>query len=374
MRGAAAVQRPFRADYGEDDEEQEDSLSDQEKQEKSQRLRDVLVEAVYTIAGRDPKTLLRAPLLTKLMSFYGASLSESDRMLLSLFRQFEEECGQSFAGLVQGWTLPSSQSGGASSAVEGRENTLEALQSLDANVVFATCTEYPRSLSLRKHYQQRLGRRRRCSQLARPGIREAHGCGAALRPGLCVVASRRRHCAGVKLSGLQWVSVFATNAPGLAVCGLSSRCADMRRASLTLVSNLYLAIREVEFQEKDHLVMLLDLLRDALDTTTSIQDDAPTDAPYPHHPRRSSSPTPSARSPPQPHSSTRSPHTSSSNDPSSTSATYRYSTTCCTRPRIGTSRRECGCCASCAMWRVRAVESDWKIFKRRRTWELLASV
>ncbi|EST09588.1 Nucleolar pre-ribosomal-associated protein 1, N-terminal [Kalmanozyma brasiliensis GHG001] len=377
LRGTATIQRPTRGDTVDDEEEQEDALSEREKHDGSQHLREALVEVVYTVASRDAKALLRAPLLTKLMSFYGASLSKSDRMLLSLFRMFEEECGHSFTGLVQGWTLPSSQSGGASAPVDGRENTLEALQSLDANVVFATCTEYPRSLSLRNTMDS--GFEDDDDEAALSGQVYGRHTDAALRYDPVFVASLLAGVSlpDVKLSKLQWMSVFATNAPGLVVCGLSSRCADMRRASLTLTSNLYLAIREADFQEKDHLIMVLDLLRDALDSTTSIQatdSETPSDAPYLPitttlfiaHALRSITTPSSFIYPIISHFLLQRPQLDVGDIPLLYNLLYTAS------DKYKQER----------MWMLRFLRdvarsggrSDWKIFKRRRTWELLASM
>ncbi|CDR98544.1 hypothetical protein [Sporisorium scitamineum] len=381
MCGTATIQRPLQPDSDEEEEELDASV-EEASTEKSDQLKQLLVELVFTIARRDGKALLRAPLLTKLMSFYGASLSRSDRMLLALFRQFEEECGQSFAGLVQGWTLPSSSSGGAN-AVVGGHDTLEALQSLDANVVFATCTEYPRSLSLRNAiysgYEDDGD-----GDDGLPGQVYGRHADAAQRYDPVFVTSL---LAGVtlpvvKLSGLQWVAVFATNAPGLAVCGLSSRCTDMRRASLTLISNLYLAIREAEFQEKDHLIMVLDLLRDALDSTATIQDSSstsiaattPSDAPYLPttttlfiaHALRSVTTPGSFIYPVISHFLLQRPELDVGDVPLLYNLLYTAS------DKYKQER----------MWMLRFLRdvarsggrSDWKIFKRRRTWELLASL
>ncbi|CBQ73977.1 conserved hypothetical protein [Sporisorium reilianum SRZ2] len=372
MRGTAIIQRPLQsdADAGEDEPEE----GEEADSGKADQLKQLMVELVYTIARRDGKALLRAPLLTKLMTFYGASLSASDRMLLAMFRQFEQEGGQSFAGLVHGWTLPSS-SGGASSAVGGGDqDTLEALQSLDANVVFATCTEYPRSLSLRNTIYSGYGD----DDAGLPGQVYGKHTDAAQRYDPVFVASLLAGVTlpDVKLSGLQWVAVFASNAPGLAVCGLSSLCADMRRASLTLVSNLYLAMREAEFQEKEHLTMLLDLLRDALDTTSTVQDSPASTAAAPYlpttttlfiaHALRAVTTPGTFMYPIISHFLLQRPALDITDVPLLYSLLYTAS---------DKYRQE-------RMWMLRFLRdvarsgggSDWKIFKRRRTWELLASL
>ncbi|TKY84642.1 hypothetical protein EX895_006544 [Sporisorium graminicola] len=380
MRGTATIQRPLLPDSDADEEELVESTSQDRDSEKPEQLKQRMVKLVYTIARRDGKALLRAPLLTKLLTFYGASLSKSDRMLLALFRQFEEECEQSFAGFVQGWTLPSSSSGG-SSAVGGGQDTLEALQSLDANVVFATCTEYPRSLSLRNAIYSGYEHDNEDDDPTLPGQVYGKHTDAAQRYDPVFVSSLLAGVTGpdVKLTGLQWVAVFATNAPGLAVCGLSSRCTDMRRASLTLVSNLYLAVREAEFQEKDHLIMVLDLLRDALDSTATIQGTASatttaSDAPYLPttatlfiaHALRSVTTPASFIYPVISHFLLQRPELDVGDVPLLYNLLYTAS------DKYKQER----------MWMLRFLRdvarsggrSDWKVFKRRRTWELLASL
>ncbi|SPO27725.1 related to URB1 - nucleolar protein required for the normal accumulation of 25S and 5.8S rRNAs [Ustilago trichophora] len=370
MRGTAAIQHPLQSEH--DADEEEDSLTAEEKHEKSEELQQLMVELVYTIASRDPKELLRAPLLTKLMSFYGATLAKGDRMLLSLFRKFEEECGHSFAALVQGWTLPSAQQGASGS---GQENTLEALQSLDANVVFATCTEYPRCLSLENTLAS--GYEEEDEESALPGQVYGRHVDASQRYDPVFLSSLLAGVTapGVRLSGLQWLAVFATNVPGLVVCGLSSRCADMRRASLTLISNLYLAVREADFQEKDHLIMVLDLLRDALDSCVAIQDDSsPSDGPFLPttttlfiaHSLRSVTTPSSFIYPVISHFLLQRPELDVSDVPLLYNLLYTAS------DKYKQER----------MWMLRFLRdvarsggrSDWKILKRRRTWELLASL
>ncbi|KAJ1022552.1 hypothetical protein NDA16_003541 [Ustilago loliicola] len=373
MRGNAAIQRPLQPGQEADEEQDQDAFSEEEKRAKSEELKQLMVELVYTIADRDAKSLLRAPLLTKLMSFYGASLARNDRMLLSLFRKFEEECGHSFASLVQEWALPSSQQGGSTGSA-GQDNTLEALQSLDANIVFATCTEYPRSLPLRNivasGYED-------AEEDTMPGQVYGRHTDAAQRYDPVFLSSLLAGVTapGVKLSGLQWLSVFSTNVPGLVVCGFSSRCPDMRSACLTLISNLYLAVREADFQEKDHLIMVLDLLRDALDSATPLQDsDTPSPAAFLPttttlfiaHALRSVVTPGSFIYPVISHFLLQRPELDVGDVPLLYNLLYTAS------DKYKQER----------MWMLRFLRdvarsggrSDWKIFKRRRTWELLASL
>ncbi len=389
MRGNAAVQRPLQ--YGTAsaaevalEEEDSDDLSEDQKRQQSEDLKELMAKLVYTVASRDAKALLNTALLTKLMLFYGASLSTFDRLLLSLFRMFEEECGQSIAALVQGWTLPASQQSGSGTGVDG--TTLEALQSLDANVVFATCTEFPRSLSLRNSIPSGYEadstldseEEEEGVDVQLPGQVYGRHTDALQRYDPVFLSSLLAGVTGPeqKLSGLQWVSVFSTNVPGLVVCGLSSRCVDMRQASLTLISNLYLAIREADFQEKDHLVMVLDLLRDALDAAAAIQDDtaSPSSAPFLPttttlfiaHSLRSVTTPASFIYPTISHFLLQRPELDVGDVPLLYNLLYTAS------DRYKQER----------MWILRFLRdvarsggrSDWKIFKRRRTWELLASM
>lgn len=374
MRGSGTILHPVDpADDADADEVEREDGNDKESEE----LKDLVMDVVYAIADRSPKELLRPPLMTKLLSFHGASLSKFDRMLLSLFRKFEEDCGHSFAALAQQWTLPSSSQGGGSSV-----NTLDALQSLDSNVVFATCTEYPRSLSLGSNIlsgyesDEEEGTEEVEEDNALPGQVYGKHTDPSQRYDPVFLSSLLAGVTdpSVKLSGLQWLAVFATNVPGLVVCGLSSRCADMRRASLVLVSNVYLALREADFQEKDHLIMVLDLLRDALDSSSTMQDDVATDAPFLPttttlfiaHSLRSVTTPGSFISPVISHFLLQRPELDIGDVPLLYNLLYTAS------DKYKQER----------MWILRFLRdvarsggrSDWKIFKRRRTWELLASL
>ncbi len=377
MRGSANLLAPLRYDTDEQEngqaEADNEEAAEDEKVQRAQELKLVVVELVHLIAGRDAKGLIRAPLLTRLLPFYGASLSRADRMLLSLFRKFEEVSEQSFATLMQEWTLPASQQGGGGGHAH---SALEALQSLDANVVFATCTEFPRLLSLANTVAS--GYKTDGSaeaDVVLPGQVYGRHTDAAQRYDPVFLASllARVTAPDEKLTGLQWLAVFATNVPGLAVCGLSSCCPDMRRASLTLISSLYLAVREADFQEKDHLIMVLDLLRDALDSTQAVQESS-TDAPFLPttttlfiaHSLRSVTTPASFVYPVISHFLLQRSELDVGDVPLLYNLLYTAS------DRVKQER----------MWMLRLLRdvarsggrSDWKILKRRRTWELLASL
>ncbi|KAI3485891.1 hypothetical protein L1887_50690 [Cichorium endivia] len=376
MRGSANLLAPLRDDTDEQEnglvEADSEEVAEDEKVQCAQELKLVVVELVHLIAGRDAKGLIRAPLLTKLLPFYGASLSRADRMLLSLFRKFEEVSEQSFATLMQEWTLPASQQGGSGGHAH---SALEALQSLDANVVFATCTEFPRLLSLANTVASVYKTEAAEAGVVLPGQVYGRHTDAAQRYDPVFLASllARVTAPDEKLTGLQWLAVFATNVPGLAVCGLSSCCPDMRRASLTLISSLYLAVREADFQERDHLIMVLDLLRDALDSTQAVQDssaDAPflptTTTLFIAHSLRSVTTPASFIYPVISHFLLQRSELDVGDVPLLYNLLYTAS------DRVKQER----------MWMLRLLRdvarsggrSDWKILKRRRTWELLASL
>lgn len=151
----------------------------------------------------------------------------------------------------------------------------------------------------------------------------------------------------------------------------------MRRASLTLISNLYLAVREADFQEKDHLIMILDLLRDALDTSMAIQADSSaaalaasflptTTTLFIAHALRSVTTPSSFIYPVISHFLLQRAELDIGDVPLLYNLLYTAS------DKYKQER----------MWMLRFLRdvarsggrSDWKIFKRRRTWELLASL
>ncbi|PWY98329.1 hypothetical protein BCV70DRAFT_238879 [Testicularia cyperi] len=396
MRGQATALLPLTGDDTDDVDENDDeqkgatggSDDAQDKHKQSLRLKELLIQTIHSVASRDPRGLLQSAFMAKLMSFYNATLCSSDRLLLDLFRRYEEVGGHSFASLAMNWTLPSSKLGGGGSgggSFGNQADTMEALLSLDSNMVFATCTEYPRDLPLARTDKSGYGAR--ADVLVLPGqIFGKHTDAEQRYDPTFLTALLAGAISERKPTGLEWLSILATNVPGLVVCGLSSRWPEMRRASWSLLALCYARISEVSFQEKEHLLMIFDLLRNAASSNANDNEEdgddfygkasgsAEVSAPYlpvattlfiTHALRAVASPA-SFVYPSISHFMLQRPELDIGDVPLLYNLLYSAS------DRYRQER----------IWMLRFLRdvarsggrSDWKIFKRRHTWELLVSL
>lgn len=126
-------------------------------------------------------------------------MSIPDKQILSLFQLFESHRTLSTASLLKSWSA---------SGVIGVQRALDAMMSLAAGKVFATCIAFSM-------------RRALLSDGPTDGAGEGFYDPAFILP--LFVAVLDEH-----LTGLDWVQVLRSNLLGLAICSLASRDAAMR--------------------------------------------------------------------------------------------------------------------------------------------------
>ncbi|EPQ29760.1 uncharacterized protein PFL1_02433 [Pseudozyma flocculosa PF-1] len=234
-----------------DDDDSDEARARLEDEQHEHRL--TIVQAIHAIVSRQPIELATLPLMTKLLAVYGGTVSLADRCLLDVFRLFEEECGSSFLSLARHWASPAA--GMSADALSSQNKVLEALLSLDPAVAFATCTEYPRAIPLR--------RSARSGYAADVDRDEAAGHSDATTryDPVFLFSLLAGSLAESKVNGFEWLQVLRTNVLGVVVCGLSSRCPDMRKGCLELLGKCYASVAEVGFAQRDYVLLALDLLR-----------------------------------------------------------------------------------------------------------------
>ena len=245
-----------------DGDERAEAIVDDDEHAKAQLATEqqdhrlVVVQTIHAIVKHDPSELLGLPLVQRLMGAYGGTLTRSDRCLLDLFRIFEESCGSSFLSLARHWAAPSASV--TTDALSDQNRILQALLSIDANVAFATCSNYPREVRL-----MRLERfRYRANEIRKADKSPQGDSSSAERYDPVFLLSL---LAGVlveqKLTGLHWLGILRSNVLGVVICGLSSQCEDMRRASLDVLGKCYASLKEISLSEKEYLLLVMDLLR-----------------------------------------------------------------------------------------------------------------
>ena len=164
-----------------------------------------LLEALFV---GSPYASCQPNFIEPLLPLYRGTLALSDRKALGIFKLFESQRRVSVTSVLRYWSDSGAATGGKS---------LDAVLSLDAGKVMATCCAFP----LRREL---VGASEDESKQTADPVEEGEGLydpafvlpmlGAALVEG--------------EMSGLDWVEVLRGNALGLAVCALASRDAGMR--------------------------------------------------------------------------------------------------------------------------------------------------
>ncbi|PWN48866.1 hypothetical protein IE53DRAFT_388932 [Violaceomyces palustris] len=233
----------------------EDEGDDDEMKTKQ---RSIVVKVIHSIALRDASKIVNPANLAKLLGVYKGSLSEADRLLLDTFRLFEEQGHFSFLSMARHWSAPAPGTSALSVSME-QNKIYDALLSLEPGLAFATCTSFPRCRRLRRSAASGLVKSQ-TMEMSRSGGE----AGCNLYDPVLVLSLLSGTMTEQNLTGLQWLAILRTNALGLAVCGLSSRCEDMREACLEVLGRAYREIKRTDFQEKAQLLLVLDLLRDCV--------------------------------------------------------------------------------------------------------------
>lgn len=155
-----------------------------------------------------------------LVKIYGGTMSRSDRLLLSIFRLFEQYRRISIATLLHQW---SAQSTGTTN------RALDALLSLESTVVFHTCAAFPHRTvlsTLSKKPDQTLD----VPSLYDPMF-------------VLLLLGRVIGDDQASLTGLDLVQILRTNAVGLAMCALGSREAEIRKLAFTILTGVWKSVQ-----------------------------------------------------------------------------------------------------------------------------------
>ncbi|KAJ3866171.1 ribosome 60S biogenesis N-terminal-domain-containing protein [Lentinula novae-zelandiae] len=206
----------------------------------SPSARRALINVLYTLFHLHPFNTCQPSHVQPLVILYRGSASVADRKLLAIFRLFEEQRRTSVASLLARWT----------SSPEGFQSTsaFEALREVDSLLVLRTALHFPqwRKCETDENWEERL----EDSEIYDPVFL------LLLFAHVLVEDAPKTTPA--------WVELFRTNIVGLAIRALSAKDDSLRELASTQIAVLWKCLEHAEMLEKPHVFHILSLLRDAL--------------------------------------------------------------------------------------------------------------
>ncbi|KAI0666153.1 ribosome 60S biogenesis N-terminal-domain-containing protein [Trametes maxima] len=208
--------------------------------------RDAIIHFLHTLFLLHPNNTCQPSHVEPLRRVYGGSLGAADRRLLSIFKLFEATRKTSVATLLTQWS--------GTADVQSR-NSLEALQSLEPARVLKTCLEFPEWRKLEADCP---------THALSEGLYE---------PSFVLLLFAQMLAESTPDSALMWVQLFRTNVFCLLLRMLSAKDAQMREIAWAQTASLYRTLESADLQEKPHVMHILNLLKDL--TAAMPSDDIP---------------------------------------------------------------------------------------------------
>ncbi|KAG2124689.1 ribosome 60S biogenesis N-terminal-domain-containing protein [Suillus clintonianus] len=206
-------------------------------EESSQR--DLIIRFIAALFRLHPTNTCQPSHLVPLVRIYGGTISAADRNLLSIFRLYEAEKLTPISSILAKW----SPSPGISIS-----NQLEAVQNMDPIRMLRTCHVFP------------IWRRMSDEQED-----ETVGLDEQVYDPLFVtllVAQMLAH--HPPASSLEWVQTFRSNVFSLLIRCLSAKDDKIREASLGLLARVWKSVELSEMQEKQHALYIFNLLKNLI--------------------------------------------------------------------------------------------------------------
>lgn len=199
----------------------------------------IVAAIVYDVVQTDA-ALCTPDLVASLVKLYKGTLSKTDRMMMKLFQLCESKHGESILATLLEWQTAPKQAVG--------EVNLGFLSRLDPVRMHETCLTFPCS----RGFEDLMA-----SGYAKNSD-DAIIQGAVYDPLLILAGTGALLTRDEPMSGLHWLELLRTNALGVVVCCLSSRWPSTRVLALNILANAYKKVPLTDFQEKQHLLLVLD--------------------------------------------------------------------------------------------------------------------
>ncbi|KAF8308276.1 hypothetical protein DL93DRAFT_2119068 [Clavulina sp. PMI_390] len=199
-----------------------------------------IVELIYTLFMMNPSNASQPSHIIPLAKVYGGTMDTTDLRLRELFQEFESLRSLSATPLFQHWSA---------TAVGTSTTLLDAIISLDPSTVTKSFTKFPTKTS----------------------GRSANSTGGVQDPTvydprflLSLLSGLLSDGKSEGLSHIDWINVFRSNIISVALRALASREDDVRDSAAQALFILGHTMAEADFQERDEVLLLLRLARDAM--------------------------------------------------------------------------------------------------------------
>ncbi|KAG2356040.1 ribosome 60S biogenesis N-terminal-domain-containing protein [Suillus spraguei] len=201
--------------------------------------RDPIIRFITALFRLHPTNTCQPSHIIPLMRIYGGTISSSDRNLLSIFRLYEAEKLTPISSIFAKWSPSPDMS---------ISSQLDAVQNMDPIRMLRTCHVFP------------IWRRMSDEQEG-----EKVGLDEQVYDPLFVtllVAQMLAH--RPPASSLEWVQTFRSNVFSLLIRCLSAKDAQIREASLGLLARVWKSVEFSDMQEKQHALYIFNLLKNLI--------------------------------------------------------------------------------------------------------------
>ncbi|KAH7884073.1 ribosome 60S biogenesis N-terminal-domain-containing protein [Phlebopus sp. FC_14] len=208
--------------------------------------KDQVIRLLDALFALHPTNTCQPSHVEPLFRIYRGTMSSCDRHLLSIFRLFEAEKRTSLSSLFARWS-PSPET---STSVT---NALEVIQNLDPVRMLRTCLAFP---TWRRFGEEKYSKEGPTHELM-------------YDPLVVVALSAQMLVESPPTSALGWVKVFRTNIASLLIRCLSSKDPNIRELALCQIARLWETLQDSDMQERAQVLYVLRMLKNVIPASTT---------------------------------------------------------------------------------------------------------
>ncbi|KAF5371676.1 hypothetical protein D9758_003519 [Tetrapyrgos nigripes] len=205
-------------------------------------VREALIDVLYILFHLHPTNTCQPNHVEPLVQIYRGTVSTPDRKLLSIFQLFEVQRKTSTASLFDRWSANPDVA--SSSAIE-------AFQSVDSILVLRTCLHFPHWRTYEEDFSE-------------DGQASVSRDMNVYDPVFLILLFAHALTEDPPQSAFTWVQLFRTNMVGLIIMALSAKDERLRELAAPQIAVLWKGLENADMQEKPHVFLILGLLRDVL--------------------------------------------------------------------------------------------------------------